>query len=91
MPLTTPRDAVELILTLTDGLDDIAQRNVQLVPDSDVMLGRSSKDSKKKLISSYDNCWLSSPVVSRKHARLAYQAHKGEVRIPSLSDDYTGN
>ncbi|KAJ9643472.1 hypothetical protein H2199_004151 [Coniosporium tulheliwenetii] len=48
----------------------LTTRKLKLLPDSSLLIARSSRSNSKQLIAAADNLVLDSPIVSREHARL---------------------
>jgi hypothetical protein len=62
----------QLCFCLVDGDEELEFRSVTLSAlTPSLTLGRSSKDEAKALLPAADNLWLTSPVISRAHARFA--------------------
>ncbi|KAF2793469.1 hypothetical protein K505DRAFT_325454 [Melanomma pulvis-pyrius CBS 109.77] len=77
-----PADRViEVTLRSIDGLDDFPERSFVLGPNTSVAVGRSSKNTTKKLMSGPDNAFIDSPVISREHALLSANTATG---IPAV-------
>ena len=79
--LTTAAAAIEVTLRSVDQLDDIEERKLVLQPNSTVPIGRSSKNSNKKLTAAVDNAYIDSPVISRDHATLSLRPAMGTPTI----------
>ena len=60
--------AIRAVLTSLNHDDQLSQRKVILKAESPVVIGRTPKSAVKKSKVSEDNFYLSSPIVSRKHA-----------------------
>jgi len=56
-------------------------REITLGSDSDVDIGRASKDTKKNLVADVDNALFDCAVMSRKHALLSTATEDGEVSL----------
>jgi hypothetical protein len=80
-----PKPSCILSVDLVDGSDTCAHRSLNLKGDSVITIGRSSSDLAKQLVAGEDNFWLSSQVVSRKHATVAYK-QVDDVWLPSDPD-----
>jgi pSer/pThr/pTyr-binding forkhead associated (FHA) protein len=72
---------VKVIFRKTSGDDDYAERVIQLKPGEWINVGRASSDTSKKMIASETGLWLTSPVISRRHARLDYCSNGAGVSI----------
>jgi FHA domain len=73
MSVFLQQPSVAITLDLVSGADTHPKRSFELAPDSSMPIGRASHDPSKRLVAGNDNCWLSSQVVSRSHARVSYR------------------
>lgn len=68
----TEESAKALKIELRALHDDsgLTTRKLKLLPNSSLLIARSSRSNSKQLIAAADNLVLDSPIVSREHARL---------------------
>jgi hypothetical protein len=65
-------ETFQLCFCLLHGDEELEFRSVTLSAETpSLILGRSSKDESKALLPAAGNLWLTSPVISRSHARFA--------------------
>jgi hypothetical protein len=85
-PLTACTASIEVTLRSLDGLDDFPERKFFLTPNAPVPIGRSSKNTTKRLMSGPDNAFIDSPVISREHALISASTATG-IPIVFIKDN----
>jgi pSer/pThr/pTyr-binding forkhead associated (FHA) protein len=76
-PLTASTAPIEVTLRSVDLLDELDERTIVIQPSEAIPIGRSSKNTSKRLLPAVDNAYIDSPVISRDHAELTANAPLG--------------
>lgn len=79
--LTALPAAVEVTLRSVDQLDEFDERRIVVGPNASISVGRSSKNTSKRLMAGPNNLYFDSPVISREHAIVSANAALG---IPTV-------
>lgn len=79
--LTETAASVEVTLSSINEQDEFAERKILLAPNSNVPVGRSSKNATKRLLAAPSNAFIDSPVISREHATLTTNTALGIPKV----------